>query len=198
MNFDRLKVAALFAALLAAACNSGGGKSTPADISATTYDDLLSSTLDVLDKYKPEAAEDFDTPTANMPISGSAIYSGVATVTLDEGSYNQINSNEGSTQDFPLAANARMTADFSKKTISGNITDFKAFDKNEQVSGKINYTGDIVSNSTSGRFRGKVMKNGENFNVDLRGKGGFAGKNADGLFVFGENTDQSILVTTEK
>lgn len=116
--------------------------------------------------------------TENMPIAGSATYTGVAVFEFDE-QFNEDVSN------VEILARMSMTANFAGSTVDGRFDNFRDFD-NTKVDGSLVWQQtNIVDNVFETTASGKLSRGGESADVKLGIAGGFFGENAE--FVTGES-----------
>ena len=126
------------------------------------------------------------TDVANMPSSGTATYSGTAAYSLDYSTAAGIAQNATSVSDVSLVA------DFASSTMSGSATNFKAYDPNISLDGKINVNGVITGNEFLAGVTGTVTETGYGLKIPVGYSGTvageFVGNNADAIRGLGTAT----------
>lgn len=208
MNAFLSTLTAITASAILAGCGGGNSGSVGGGLDRDlTYNQLMANGRALGERHDIDQDEDENyritpaTPIRDMPRMGRATYNGVASVQAGDGTPVRRTREDldGVTRtrigsEPQLAGTAWLTADFDKGTLNGDITNFKAHKKSSTNGGKLSYDGRIQDNLTDGRFTGKVDIEGENIEVDIPGKGGFVGPNADAVAIFGGSgpvTDRS-------
>lgn len=204
MNAFLSTLTAITASAILAGCGGGNSGSVGGGLDRDlTYNQLIANGRALSERHDIDEDENDRftpaTPIRDMPKMGSATYNGIAVVTRGDGAvdFKTVDENGRLVRyrtSAQLAGTARLTADFDKGTLSGDIIDFKAHKKSSTKGEKLSYDGRIQDNLTDGRFTGKVDIEGENIEVDIPGKGGFVGPNADAVAIFGGSgpvTDRS-------
>jgi hypothetical protein len=156
------------------ACGGGGGgvgASAKADFGATysSFAEMEDRAEIIGGRYENSEI----TPMSDMPTSGSATYTGLAgfgpgdVMYLDE-------------DDITVASEARLQADFGRGVLSGELTNFQAYD-GTAISGSADITdGVIIDNQFAANVSGNVSSNILSGRLDGDLVGGFLGDDAQG------------------
>ena len=116
------------------------------------------------------------TPSNSMPTAGTATYKGVAGFAASE--YDEIE----------VISEASLTANFSRSTIAGNLTNFRDYE-NTAIPGTVSLqSGKIRGNEFGADLNGQVTIDGKKAAVNGDMYGGFAGSKANMMAGFIEGT----------
>lgn len=175
-NLIRPLVASFALGALAACGGSGSGSGISAD--GRQYNSLVDEYNGYRKKYNiPSNASPLEingTPLAEMPTSGRAVYKGV-------GHVDATFAPDASLENKALGT-ARLTADFRKGNLTGNVTDFKT-NRGNATSGQLSVNSNITGSKIFGRTTGSVVLGGQTHRIDHRNTGTFLGKNANGIAI---------------
>ena len=156
------------------ACGGGGG--------GASFDSISTRGLTLLATYGTAPVTD----VANMPTSGTAVYSGTAAYSTDYNTAAGIATNATSVSEVSLVAY------FANSTMSGSSQNFKAFDPNVSMSGRINVNGSITGNEFIAAVNGTVTESGYGLTIPVNYSGAvegvFVGTNADAVRGLGNAT----------
>ena len=189
---------------LLSACGGGGGGSD-----SVSFAELLDRT-DQLGLLDGDFLEDDETDFEAIPTTGSATYTGVATVS----SFAEIN-DEPDEQDFVALGATTLTADFGDQSISGSADNFFQIDNvdaenledltGERIDGSLEY--ELVQveggiNFYEGSVSGSVSPtDAAEIDIDQTFAGFFTGEDADGFIAVANEPDTEVdadvlIVTT--
>jgi hypothetical protein len=160
---------------LLTACGGGGG-------SGASFESISSKGLSLLATYGTAPVTD----VANMPSSGTANYTGTA-------AYSTVYSTAaGIAQNATSVSDVSLVADFANSTMSGSSQNFKSYDPNISMSGRINVNGNITGNEFSAAVNGTVTESGYGLTIPVNYSGAvggvFVGTNADAVRGLGSAT----------
>lgn len=112
-----------------------------------------------------------------MPTNGRATYRGVGAVKLGS---------EANGSPLQLYAPATVTADFNRRDIKGEMTNFKS--DRGSVNGNIKVTGDISHSDIRRKMTGNLNLNGRNHSISDYAFGAFIDDDAEGVVIAGSGT----------
>lgn len=184
MKFAIMKIALIFGILSVAACGGGGSSVPPTQPSQSrtdtakvkSYNNLLNDFQAFSNRYQVIGY----TAKENIPASGTASYNGV-------GGYRPASTPEGTND--PIFGEALVVADFAKKTVTGNVTNFKAGSGHRTTGGNMKLEGTIDGGTIKGRLSGDINLDNKQHRFSDRAFGGFHGNNAEAIGIggFGKN-----------